>query len=137
MNTKQWVAGTVVGGIVLFGVGYVLFDLLLGDYYQANSGSATGVSRDPPIMWSFAIASLAYAALILYALRSQAASVNLASGMKAGAIVGFLIWACADFYLFGATNMSNLTITMVDPLVELVHGAIGGAVIGAVLPKLA
>jgi hypothetical protein len=27
-------------------------------------------------------------------------------------IVGFLIWLCADFTFYGATNMSNLTRTM-------------------------
>jgi hypothetical protein len=137
MNTKQWVIGTVVGAVVIFAVGYVIFDVLLGDYYAANSGSATGVMRDPPIVWALAVGALAYAALILYALRTQAASVNVVSGMKVGAIVGFLLWACADFSLYGITNMSNLTLTIVDPFVELVHGGIAGAVLGALLPKVA
>ncbi len=137
MNAKQWVIGTVVGAVVVFGAGWVLFEMLLGDYYAANAGSATGVDKDPPIMWSLAVGALAYAALIIYAMRAQAASVNMVSGMKVGAIVGFLLWATADFSLFGITNMSNLTITMVDPFVELVHGGIAGAVIGALLPKVA
>jgi hypothetical protein len=33
--------------------------------------------------------------------------------------------------------MNNLTLTIVDPLVELVRGGIVGAVIGALLPKVA
>jgi len=57
--------------------------------------------------------------------------------MKAGAVVGFLIWVCADFTLYGITNLNNLTLTAVDPLVELVRGGIVGAVLGALLPKLA
>ncbi len=137
MNAKQWVIGTVVGAVVVFGAGWVLFEMLLGDYYAANAGSATGVDRDPPIMWAIAVGALAYAALIIYAMRAQAASMNMISGMKVGAIVGFLLWATADFSLFGITNMSNLTITMVDPFVELVRGGIAGAVIGALLPKVA
>ena len=137
MNTKQWVIGTVVGGVVIFAVGYVIFEVLLGDYYAANSGAATGMMRDPPIVWALAVGALAYAALILYALRTQAASVNVVSGMKVGAVVGFLLWATADFTLYGITNMSNLTLTIVDPIVELVHGGIAGAVLGALLPKVA
>jgi hypothetical protein len=35
--------------------------------------------------------------------------VNAVSGMKVGAVVGFLLWATADFSLYGITNMSNLT----------------------------
>jgi hypothetical protein len=137
MNAKQWVIGTVVGAIVVFAIGWVLFEMLLGDYYAANAGSATGLDKDPPIMWSLAVGALAYAALIIYAMRGQAAAVNMVSGMKVGAIVGFLLWATADFSLFGVTNMSNLTITLLDPFVELVHGGIAGAVIGALLPKVA
>ena len=70
-------------------------------------------------------------------MRSQAGSVNMVSGMKVGAVVGFLLWATADFSLYGITNMSNLTVTMVDPFAELVHGGIAGGVLGALLPKLA
>lgn len=137
MNAKQWVIGTVVGAVVLFATGWVLFEMLLGGYYEANAGSATGVDKDPPLLWSVAVGALAYAALIIYAMRGQAASANLVSGMKVGAVVGFLLWATADFSLFGITNMSNLTLTMVDPVVELVRGGIAGAVIGALLPKVA
>lgn len=137
MTTKQWVAGTIAGGIVVMALGYIVFEWLLGDFYAANGGSATGVSRDPQIVWAAAVGALAYAALILYALRSQAGSVNVSSGMKTGAVVGFLIWVCADFTLYGITNLNNLTLTIVDPLVELVRGGIVGAALGALLPKLA
>ena len=57
--------------------------------------------------------------------------------MKVGAIVGFLLWACVDFTLYGITNMNNLMVTIVDPFVELVHGGIAGAALAALLPKLA
>jgi hypothetical protein len=137
MNTKQWVVGTIVGAVVLFAVGYVFFELLLKDFYAANSGSATGVYRDTQILWAVAIGALAYAALIHYALRANAASLNVGSCAKAGAAVGFLIWLCADFTLYGISNMNTLTLAIVDPLVELVRGGITGAVLGAVLPKLA
>ena len=51
-------------------------------------------------------------------------------------MVGFLLWFTADFMLYGITNVGNLTITVVDPLLELVHGAIAGGVIAAVLGKI-
>ncbi|HEY7752187.1 MAG TPA: hypothetical protein VH856_00060 [Steroidobacteraceae bacterium] len=136
MNAKQMVVGTIVGGIVLYALGYVFFDLLLGDFYAANGGSATGVTREAPVVWAVGVGALAYAALMVYALKSKA-SVSVATGMKTGAIVGCLIWLCADFTLYGITNMSNLTVTIVDPLVEIVRGGIMGAVLGMLLPKLA
>ena len=136
MTNKQWVVGAIAGGIVLMATGYLIFEVLLGDYYDANRGSATGVDRDPQLQWALAVGSLAYAALILYALQGQAGAVNVSSGAKAGAIVGFLLWACVDFTFYGFSNINNLTVTIVDPLVELVHGGIAGAVLGALLPKL-
>jgi hypothetical protein len=137
MNTKQWVVGTIAGGVVLYAIGYVIFEFLLGDFYAANGGSATGVSRDPQIQWAVAIGALAYAALILYSVRTNVASLTVVGGMKAGATVGFLIWLVADFTLYGITNINSLTLTIVDPLVELVHGGIAGAAMAALLPKVA
>jgi uncharacterized membrane protein len=137
MNTKQWVVGTVGGGVVVMVAGYVIFEMLLGDFYRSNTGSATGVTRDPQIMWAIAIAALAYAALILFALKGQAAPVSVSSGMKVGATVGFLLWLCADFTIYGATNTNSLNLTLVDPFVELVRGGITGAALGALLPRLA
>ncbi len=96
-----------------------------------------GRPRDAPVVWSLVVGALLYAALIIYATRAQAGSVNVVSGMKVGAIVGFLLWGTADFSLFGITNMSNLTITVLDPFMELIHGRIAGAAIGALLPKVA
>jgi hypothetical protein len=50
--------------------------------------------------------------------------------------VGFLLWFTADFMFYGYTNLSTLTKTIVDPLLEIVHGGIAGAVIAAVLKKV-
>ena len=137
MNTKQWVLGAVIGAVVLYAVGYVLFDVLLKDFYGSNVGSATGVYRESQILWAVGVGALAYAALIIYALRGSAGSLNVASGARTGAIVGALIWACADFTLFGISNINTLTLAIADPVVELVRGGITGAVLAAVLPKLA
>jgi hypothetical protein len=137
MNSKQWAVGPIGGGVVVMAAGYVISELLLADFYRSNTGSATGVLRDSQIVWAIAISALAYAALILSALKGQAATVNDSSGMKVGATVGFLLWLCADFTIYGITNMNSLTLTVVDPLVELVRGGFAGAALGALLPKLA
>jgi uncharacterized membrane protein len=137
MNTKQWVGGTVGGAVVLFVVGYVIFELLLSDFYASNSGTATDVMRETQIIWAVAVGALAYAALILYAMRGNAATLDVGSGAKVGATVGFLIWACADFTLYGISNINTLTLAIVDPLAELVRGGITGAAVAMLVRKLA
>jgi hypothetical protein len=66
---------------------------------------------------------------------SRTSSLNIAAGVKIGAVVGFLLWFTADFMFYGISTVGNLTSTVVAPLLELVPGPIAGGVIAAVLGK--
>ena len=74
MNTKTIVAG-VIGGIVYFLLGWLIYGMLMSDFFEANSGSATGVMRadDEMIMWALALA-----------LRARAGSVSLFQSFGGG-----------------------------------------------------
>ena len=63
--------------------------------------------------------------------------MTIGAGIKIGAIVSFLLWFTADFMLYGISNVGNLTTTIVDPLLELVPGAIAGGVIAGALRRMA
>jgi len=52
VDAKRFLIGTLVGGVILFATGYLIFELAFGDFYAANAGSATGVERDPQLMWA-------------------------------------------------------------------------------------
>lgn len=136
MDVKRFVAGTFVGGVALHAVGYVIFTRAFATFYAANAGSATGVDRGGELVWAVALGNLAYAALIVFALGNRGGSLSISEGAKVGAIVGFLLWFTAGFALYGLTNIANLTRTIVDPLLEIVHGGIGGAAIAAVLSRM-
>ena len=136
MDAKRLVVGTLVGGVVLYAVGYVIFTWAFADFYAANAGSATGVDRGGELFWAMALANLAYAALVTFAIGNRVGSLSTGGGIKIGAIVGFLLWFTADFVFYGTTNIANLTRTVVDPLLEIVHGGIGGGVIAVVLGKM-
>ena len=134
MDAKRLVIGTLVGGIVVYALGYLIFNLAFGSFYAANLGSATGVTRDPEIWWAVLLGSCAYAALITLMIGTTRGSTGEA--MKSGAVVGFLLWVTADFIIYGATNVPNLTRTVVDPLLELVRGGLSGAILGLILAKV-
>lgn len=136
MNTKNIIIGTVVGAITLFFLGYLIFEMALGDFYAANMGSATGVVKETPVLWASALGSVSYALLLTLAMLSRGASTSIVGGCKVAAIAGFLLWFTVDFTFYGIFNLSNLTITIVDPLLELVHAGVAGAVIAAVLGAL-
>jgi len=128
--------GTVVGAITIYILGYLIFDMAFGEFYSANVGSATDLVRDNALMWAPALGCISYAMLITLAIETRGGSVTIVDGAKTAAIVGFLLWFTVDFIFYGNFNMSNLTVTVVDPLLELVRAGIGGAVIAAVFGKI-
>lgn len=136
MDTKRLVVGTIVGGIVLYAVGYLIFIKGFGDFYAANAGTATGVDRGAVLVWATVLGNLAYAALITFVIGNRAGPLSIGAGARIGAIVGFLLWFTADFIFYGYTNVANLTRTVVDPLLEIVHGGIAGAAIVAVFRRM-
>ena len=137
MDTKRILIGTFVGGIAMYVVGYVIFELAFGRFYATNVGSATGVPREANVEWAVALGTLSLAALVTLAIESRAGTLTIGKGFSAGAIVGFLVWFGVDFIRYGLTNVPNLTRTIVDPLLEFVRSGVGGAIIAAVLARIA
>lgn len=138
MTAKQLAAGTVVGAATLSATGYVMFAIVLGNFYAhaLSAGSATGVPRDALVFWAVGLGALSYGALMTLAMGSRAGSPTMGTGIKIGAVVGFLVWFTADFMLYGMSNVLNLTSALVDPLLEVVPSAITGGAIAVVLRKL-
>jgi len=136
MNVRKLVVGIVVGTIVASIVGIVVFDNLVADFYEANMGSATGVMRDPQLLWSVIVGTAAYSALITLALGTQKDGTTIAGGAKTGAVIGLLLWGTADFVLLGVMNVHTPVLAIVDTVLEAIRAGITGAVIAVVLAKL-
>jgi predicted DNA repair protein MutK len=136
MNIKRMTIGTIVGGIVLYILGVVIWQMLFADFFAANAGSATGVAKEMPVIWAIALGSLLYAKLITYVLETSSGSKSVMDGLKAGAVVGLLLWGTVDFIYYGYFNLNNLTAVIADTVLEGVRGGIVGAVIAGVLAKV-
>ena len=54
MDIKRFIIGTVVGAITLYALGYLIWELAFADFFAANAGSATGVVKDPQVIWALA-----------------------------------------------------------------------------------
>ena len=137
MDVKRFGIGTLVGGITVYALGWVIFQKAFASFYAANVGSATGVDRADRIIWAMALGSLAYGALITYAMTVRTGGpISVTAGAKAGAIVGLLLWGTTDMIFYGSTNISNMNVAIVDPLLEGVRAGVTGAVIASVLSRL-
>ena len=87
MSSKALVA-TVIGGIVNFILGYVIYDLLLGNFYGSHSGGSS-VMREIPEMWAIGLGCLAYAATLALVFDRWAGIKTIRTGAQAGAWIRF------------------------------------------------
>jgi hypothetical protein len=136
VDVRRFAIGTLVGGVAVMAAGYLIFAMPpFRDFYAyaMNSGSATGVARELPLLWAAALGALSYSALVTFAIASRTSSLSPGGGIKIGAVVGFLLWFTADFMFYGISNVGSVMSTLVGPLLELVPGAIAGGVIAVVL----
>lgn len=136
MDKKRIVIGTVVGGIAMYVLGYLIFELAFGGFYARNVGSATVVLRETPLQWAVALGSLALAALVTLAIETRPGPLTIGKGFSTAAVVGFLLWFGVDFLRYGATNVPNLTRTLVDPVLEFVRTGAVGAIVAATLTRM-
>jgi len=135
MNVKRLVIGSVVGAVLLYVLGIVIWEYLFSDFFNANGGGAVGVTRPEMIVWSLVLGTLLYGVLVTLSLE-WSGSKTLVGGLITGAIVGALLWGTADFTHYALNTMNNLTATVADTLLEGVRGGITGAIVAFVLGKV-
>jgi hypothetical protein len=137
MDAKKRIMATLAGFVVFFFMGFLLYGMLLMDFFMANAGSATGVYREDAEMvwWALALGNLLQSYLLVYIFSKWANITTFASGLQAGAMIGLILGLGYDLTMYGTSNISNLTATLVDPLVVAVMMGVTGGVIGLVLGK--
>jgi hypothetical protein len=124
--------GAVAGGIVMFLLGFLMFGLLLADFFKANMIEYPGLVKDPPVIALIILFNIIWAGLIAWVL-DYAGQSGWAEGAKAGAIIMFFLALGIDveFEAFMNTH-KTLTPIIVHILIVTIMGAIAGAVIGMV-----
>lgn len=131
MSAKTWIAATAAF-VAMFLLGFLLYAVLLMDFYAANAGTATGVMKETPnFVWL--VLGEFLGALTLTLILVWAGVRTATDGLKKGAIFGFLVTLAIGFVWLGTANISNLTSTLVDPLVSAIRFGAGGWVIGKIV----
>ena len=134
MDIKKLLMGGIVGGILFFGLGYLIYGNLLTGFFQKHPGTATGVDRamaDFEFLY-LAIGNLAMGFLLAYVFVKS--NVNsLAGGLVTGGIIGALVSVAYDCIMYGTTNIISKTAMAADVAATTVMCAIVGAVVGMVL----
>jgi hypothetical protein len=121
MKTKNFIIGTLVGTVVYFLLGWLVYGFLFKNIYPSDAEMSHG------ILFVF-LGCLFFVALVAYIFSRWAGITNWLSGAKAGALIGFIYGAANNFFMYSRME-ANYQNMFTDILLNLIMGAIAGAVI--------
>ncbi|HET9055527.1 MAG TPA: hypothetical protein VFN30_01640 [Chitinophagaceae bacterium] len=128
MNTKT-LTGALITTVLGFLLGWLIFGMLLMDFYKANMIQYSGLMKDPPEIWAIGVSNLAWG--LLFAWIFNLASINSVSkGFTAGLIITFLMVLGFDLFMYASMNLYNTKALAVDVIANAVFGGLLGAVLG-------
>lgn len=133
MNTKTFISG-LAGGIVFFLAGYLVYGVLLMDYFTSNMTSYPGLLKEPMELWAIGVGNILWGILLAY-IFNMAGVLSASRGAMNGAIILFLFGLGLNFVLYGQWNLYSLSLCLVDSIGMAIIGALGGAVIGWLLGR--
>jgi hypothetical protein len=131
MNTKKFLIGGLVGGIVYFFLGYLLYGKLLSDFFHSNAGTATGVDKpmDQFEWWALILGNVLSGCLLSYVfVKSNITSPG--TGLLTGGVIGLLVAAGYDLVSYSVSNLMTTTSVFGDIGIFTVMSAIAGAFVG-------
>ena len=128
MNTKT-LLGALIAGVVSFLLGWLIFGILLMDYYAANKVQYPGLLKDPMEIWPIAVADLVWGLLVSW-IFSMANIKTVAQGVTVGFLIGFLMVLGFDLFVYAELNLYSTRLLALDVIMNGVMGAASGAVLG-------
>ena len=134
MVNQNRILATIAAFVTMFVLGYVIYEPLLGSFFAANAGTASGVIKEAPVFWQIGVGQLA-GALLLVTVLSWRGAASAAEGFKAGATLGLLLSLYFGFMSLGTMNTTTMNAVLVDVGVSLVLLGAAGSVATMVLRR--
>lgn len=133
MNIKKGIIISLLGSIIYFVFGWLVFDLLLGEYTNTNTTSIKGFKKSEEeysILFLY-ISCLAYSLLVNYILLFLAKTQSLLQGFLRASAIGVLVAIMTDTYWYGSSHIyNNIMVMFVDILAAAITvGALGLSVV--------
>lgn len=121
--------GTIFGGIFYFLAGWLIYGILLMDFFMAATNHCANRPEGEMIWWAMIISNLA-ATLLLTLVLNWSRAESIIDGLKIGAVFGALFTTVYDFSLWSMTTMYQNLGTI---FAEIGTSAILFALVGAVI----
>lgn len=131
MNWKKFAIGGIIGGVVYFFLGWLVYAFLLKDFMSIDPAIVEVIERKPEDMqMSFLIIScLAWGSFLSFLFIKWAGISTVKSGAIAGAIIG--AWFAL---VYGASSISMMTFWSIqNTIADMIGNAICSAATGAAI----
>lgn len=128
----------LVGGIVLFGLGFLVYGLALDSYMKSTmSPEAAKMMKEMPNLILLFLGNVVTAWLYAFVFERWASIKTFVTGLIGGILISLPMIIGFDLMIFSTTNlMSSIPPVIVDILAFTFISAITGGVIGQVLGML-
>jgi len=126
---------TVVGGIVLFLVGFLIWGLALAGWMETQVIGPAGMSKETPELVHIFLANLVYAGMLTLVVGSWAGRRSFAGGFSAGLTVGLLFSLSMALMFIGTMNFATPTAHLVDTIATGLWAGVGGGVVAMMLGR--
>ena len=126
MNIKNFLIAGIVGGIVDFLLGWVLYGMLFRDQFPGEM---------PNMLFIF-LGCMTFGFFVSYIFTLWAAITNFTEGMKAGAIIGLFTALMSNFFMRSNSMEVDYKNMLLDIVISIVMGAIVGASVAYINGKL-
>jgi hypothetical protein len=137
MNLRVLVAA-IVGAIVMFTLGYLIFHLALGTFLHSQMIPYPGLMKEPmPDMVPLALSNFAFAWLYAYIFDQWAGVSTFFGGVIAGITIAIPLAIAIDLQYLAFMNLyRSITVLFVDVAAIAVMNGITGGVMGIILGKM-
>ncbi len=132
MNYTKFLVASLLGAVVAFLAGWLIYGILLRDMMsKAMTAAAAAVNKAEPNIAGLFVSNLMYAILIAYIFENWAKIRTFMGGAIGGGIIGLLIAASMDISFWSMLNMyQDASVIFFDVAANTVLSAITGGVIG-------
>ena len=130
---KQTLLAIVVGFVVSFLLGWLVYGTMLMDYMGAHSLAGFNKTEEEMSFAGIMLGTLAMVVLFTLLL-SKMGATDLKKGAIAGLWIGFLVTLSYDSYFWAGTHLYNdMEVICVDVIASSLMNAVSGGVIGWML----
>lgn len=137
MIETEVIAAAVVGTVVYFLFGWLVFEVLLGPFMKARTTSIDGFLKSPEesSMLMLLVSCASYALLLAILMSKDYLDIrNFPGGVDIGATVGILVAIMTNSYWFATTHFfNNLAPVLADVAAAGLTVGVMGGVVGVTL----